>query len=212
MPIRVSQVVLEVKNLPDNARDKRDLCLIPGSRRPPGGEHGNTFQYSCLENPMDRGAWWSTVCRVAKSWTWLKQLNTQAHRTNHSKWLISLCWAHLERLILNKYNTRWYIHTFKTWYRQNIGKGESCVSVSASGCGLQRSKKSDRGTSRGEELAFQGFPGNLVVKYPPASAGDTGLIPDSRGSHMHLGPRATSIETVLFNKRSHRNEKPVHHT
>ena len=85
--------------------------------------------------------------------------------------------------------------------------------MSAKGCGLQRStQKSDSGTSRGEELAFQGFPGDLVVKYPPASAGGTGLIPDSKGSHMHLGPRATTIETVLFNKRSHGNERPVPHT
>ena len=42
---------------------------IPGSGRSPGGADGNQPQYSCLENPMDRGAWWATVHRVAKSWT-----------------------------------------------------------------------------------------------------------------------------------------------
>ena len=47
---------------------------IPGSGRSPGGADGNQPQYSCLENPMDRGAWWATVHRVAKSWTWLKWL------------------------------------------------------------------------------------------------------------------------------------------
>ena len=46
-----------------------DLGLIPGSGRPPGEGNGNTFQYSCLENSMDRGAWWATVHEFAKSWT-----------------------------------------------------------------------------------------------------------------------------------------------
>ena len=48
-----------------------DLGLIPGSGRSPQGGHGNPLQYSCLENPMDRGAWWVTVHRVAKSWAGL---------------------------------------------------------------------------------------------------------------------------------------------
>ena len=52
-----SQVVLAVKNLPTNAGDLRDLGSIPGLGRSPGGGHGNPYQYSCLENPMDRGAW-----------------------------------------------------------------------------------------------------------------------------------------------------------
>ena len=51
-----SQVVLVVKNLPANAGDKRDVGSIPGSGRSPGGGHGNSLQYSCLENPRDRGA------------------------------------------------------------------------------------------------------------------------------------------------------------
>ena len=58
-----------VKNLPANAEDVRDTGLIPGSGRFPGRGHGNPLQYSCLENPMDRGAWWATVLRVAKSQT-----------------------------------------------------------------------------------------------------------------------------------------------
>ena len=53
---RTSQVALVVKNSPANARDKRDASSIPGSGRSPGGGHGNTLQYSCLENPKDRGA------------------------------------------------------------------------------------------------------------------------------------------------------------
>ena len=51
------QVVLVVKNLSADAGDVRDMGSIPGLGRSPGGGHGNPFQYSCLENPMDRGAW-----------------------------------------------------------------------------------------------------------------------------------------------------------
>ena len=58
-----------VKNLPDSAGDTRDADLIPGLGRSPGGGHDNPFQYSCLENLMDRGAGWATVHGVAKSWT-----------------------------------------------------------------------------------------------------------------------------------------------
>ena len=64
-----SQVVLVVKNLPANAGDVRDMGLIPGSGRFPGEGNGNPLQYSCLENPMDRGAWQATVHGVAKSQT-----------------------------------------------------------------------------------------------------------------------------------------------
>ena len=67
-----SQVVLVVKKLPAYAGDIRDVGLIPGSGRSPGGGHGKPLQYSCLENPMDGGAWWATVCRVANSQTRLK--------------------------------------------------------------------------------------------------------------------------------------------
>ena len=57
------------KDLPANAGDVRDAGLIPGSGRSTGGGHGNPLEYSCLENPMDRGAWWAPVHRVTKSWT-----------------------------------------------------------------------------------------------------------------------------------------------
>ena len=56
-----------VKNLPANAGDARDVALIPESGRSPGGGNGNPHQYSCLENSMDRGAWWATVNGVAKN-------------------------------------------------------------------------------------------------------------------------------------------------
>ena len=71
-----SQVALVVKNLPANAGDIRDEGSIPGLGRSPGGGHGNPLQDSCLENHMDREAWWATVHRVTKTCTWLKRLST----------------------------------------------------------------------------------------------------------------------------------------
>ena len=55
--------------LPTNEGNVRDVGLISRSGKSPGEGNGNSFQYSCLENPFDRGAWWATVHRVAKSWT-----------------------------------------------------------------------------------------------------------------------------------------------
>ena len=62
----VSQVVLVVKNPPAQTGDIRDVGLIPGLGRSPGGGNGHPLQYSCLENPMGRGAWRATVHGVAK--------------------------------------------------------------------------------------------------------------------------------------------------
>ena len=59
--------MLGVKNPPARAGDVRDPGLIPGSRRSPGGEHDNPFQYSCLEKPIDREALWATVHEVETS-------------------------------------------------------------------------------------------------------------------------------------------------
>ena len=62
-------MALVVKNLPANAGDTRDVGLIPGSGRSPGGGHGNPLQYFCLRNSMDRGAWRATVHGVTKNQT-----------------------------------------------------------------------------------------------------------------------------------------------
>ena len=67
--IRDSQVALVVKNPPAYTGEVRDVGSIPGSGRFPEEENGNPLQYSCLENPMDRGAWRATVRGVAKSLT-----------------------------------------------------------------------------------------------------------------------------------------------
>ena len=71
------QVALVVKNPPSNAGDLRDKVSIPipGSGRSPGGKHGNPLQDSCLENPMNRGAWQAAILGVAESQTWLKRPN-----------------------------------------------------------------------------------------------------------------------------------------
>ena len=58
-----------VKNPPDNAGDSRDVGLIPGLGRSPGVGNGKPLQYSCLENPTDRGAWWAKVHGAEKSQT-----------------------------------------------------------------------------------------------------------------------------------------------
>ena len=72
-----------VKNPPTKARDGRDTSLIPGLGTSPGGGHSNPLQYSCLENPMDKGAWWATVHGVAKNRT---RQSTQARGR-------SRCWS-----------------------------------------------------------------------------------------------------------------------
>ena len=69
-------MALVIKNPLANAGVVKDTGSIPGLGRSPGGEHGNPPQYSCLENPMDRGAWRATVHKVAKSGT---QLSTHEY-------------------------------------------------------------------------------------------------------------------------------------
>ena len=93
-----SQVALVVKNLPANAGD---LGSIPGLGRAPGEGNGNPLQYSCLENPMDRGAWWATVHGVAKSRTRLKQLSTTQHSIHWKDW----CWS-------------WSSNALATWWKE----------------------------------------------------------------------------------------------
>ena len=86
--MRASQLVLEVKNLPPSAGDKRDAGLIPELERYPRGGYGNPLQYSCLENPIDRGTWWALVHRVAKNQTRLSNL---AHKHNAAAAKSLLC-------------------------------------------------------------------------------------------------------------------------
>ena len=77
-----TQAAVVVKNLPANARDVRNAGSVPGLRRSPGEGNGSPLQYSRLENPMDRGAWWATVHRVTKSWTRLKWFSIHTYIPN----------------------------------------------------------------------------------------------------------------------------------
>ena len=72
-----------VKNPPAHAGGARDVGLIPGLGRSPGGGNGNPLQYSHLENLMDRGAWQDTVHGAVKSWTRLKQLSMHKIATSY---------------------------------------------------------------------------------------------------------------------------------
>ena len=81
-------MALVVKNLTSNSGDTRDAGSIPGLRRSPEGGNGDSFQYSCLENPMDRGAWQATVHGVSKSRT---QLNTHTLGVNLMYHVYKLC-------------------------------------------------------------------------------------------------------------------------
>ena len=78
--IWASQAVLVVKNPPVSAGDVRDVSSVPG--RSPGGGHGNPLQYSSLENPMDRGAWWATGHSVTESNITEKTACTRVHIYN----------------------------------------------------------------------------------------------------------------------------------
>ena len=85
---------LAVKWLRLCASNARDAGSIPGSRSSPGGGNGNPLQYSCLENPMDRGTWWAAIHGVTKSWTWLSDwTHTQKHTHTYKhmyNWLTAI--------------------------------------------------------------------------------------------------------------------------
>ena len=78
-----SQVAQVVKNTPASPGNLREVDSIPGSGRSPGGENGNSLQFSCLENLMDRGAQWAIVHRVTNSQTQLKRLNSMHANQNN---------------------------------------------------------------------------------------------------------------------------------
>ena len=93
---------LVVENPAANAGDIRNMGLIPGWERSPGGGHSNPLQYSCLENPMDRGAWWAIVLEVANSWTQLKQLSMHTHNNDFILFLHFFCmFMHLSDQIID---------------------------------------------------------------------------------------------------------------
>jgi len=82
---RMKLAVLVVKNLPADAGRCKRCGFDPWVGKIPWRRHGNPLQYSCLENPMDRGAWWATVHRVTKSRTLVKRLSTHSPRIYWSR-------------------------------------------------------------------------------------------------------------------------------
>ena len=98
-----------VKNPPAHAGDVRNGSSIPGLGKSSGEEHGNPLQYSCLENPMDRRAWWATVHRIAKSRTRVKQLSTRSIYQD-----LSDCQT-LVGLVRNTENIPWVRHPGKEY-------------------------------------------------------------------------------------------------
>ena len=83
-------MALEVKNPPANAGDARDVSSILELGGSPGEGHGNPLQYSCLENPRDRGAWWVSVYGVAQSRARLKRLSSSSSRAHQVQFSINL--------------------------------------------------------------------------------------------------------------------------
>ena len=77
--MQASQVALVVKNPPANAGDITRHGFDPWVGKIPSRGHPNPLQYSCLENILDTGAWWTVIHRLAKSWTQIKQLISHAH-------------------------------------------------------------------------------------------------------------------------------------
>ena len=92
--IWASRVAQWVKNPPAKAGYTRDMGSIPELRRSAGGGHGNPCQYSCLENPMDRGSWRATVHEVAKSWTQLSN-REDMHMNSFRRHVLSFTGASL---------------------------------------------------------------------------------------------------------------------
>ena len=109
-----SQVALVVNNLPASAGDMRDTGSIPGSGRSPGRRNGNPLQYSCLGSPMVRGAWWATVQRVAKTWTWLRTHWTGQDSTGAE----ALSWENCRRgTVMKSYKNHW---VSRQWLEQEL--------------------------------------------------------------------------------------------
>ena len=143
--IHTSQVVLVVKNPPDNAEDIRDMGSIPGLGRSPGEGNGNPLWYSCLENSMNGGAWWAMVHQVTKS------------RTQPSDWVCK------EEKEIRKQVKRWF-----------QGRGDACLDCKTEKVGGGEKCQRCHLEFRLEELVIdwlcvglEGTSGNVVINDDP---------------------------------------------
>ena len=100
-------------------QETQDEGLIPGSARCPGGAHGNPFQYSCLGDPMDRGAWQATVPGVSKSQTRLKWQSMHAAHAHRSIFLEKQIWAkYFNEIPTTEVNYHQYLIKSTRWLLQ----------------------------------------------------------------------------------------------
>ena len=161
---------------PGGSDSKESACSvgdpgsIPGLGRSPGEGKGNALQYSCLENPMDGGAWQATVHGVSKSQTWLSNFTIKCQQCTRA----SAC----KGLYINNNALIWAPLSFSLYQQRKRGVVQSsqcCVGVWNQVCLILRPMVSIR---HWVPLAWvQGFPGSSVVKKTSASAGDAGSIP-----------------------------------
>ena len=109
--VRREKKISDQENLPDNAVAIRDSGLVPGSGRSPGEENDYPLQYSCLENPIDRGTWWATIGSIGLQrvrWLPLKQLSI-------------LFFIHVSQRIISVYSNG---SDYDKWGKGNIILGE----------------------------------------------------------------------------------------
>ena len=111
-------MALVVKNPAANAGDIRDVGSIPGLGRFPGGGHSNQHQYSCLENPVHRGAWQAIVHRFTKSWTQLKWLST--HPIRSLPWMVQWQRIHLPMQETWVWSLGWKIPWRRKWQLTSV--------------------------------------------------------------------------------------------
>ena len=114
-PLWASLVAQVIKNLPANARD---LTLIPGFGRSPGGRHGNPLQCSCLENPIDRGAWWGH-----KESDTMERLNTKTGITAHVPVTLLRRWSEVRVMILG------FMHISTMWESEVEGEASKIMDL-----------------------------------------------------------------------------------
>ena len=104
-----------------SAGDVGDAGLIPGAGRFPGGGHGNPLQYSCLENPMDSGAWRATVPGVAKSRKWLKCLSSHIHTQTRIASFLASTFTHQSFVHFSKASP-WHSLSIKALITQDVAQ------------------------------------------------------------------------------------------
>ena len=147
-----------VKNLPANERDIRDMGSIPVSERSPG----NPLQYSCLENSMDRGAWWATVHGAAKSWI---ELSIAQHIWNNDEGNTVLKWQYI---VKDRYKSLiMFYKALKCSYHPDIFLNLS----------LQNSPLTHTALAMMASLQFYEYVTNAHVKDSTSAPPSTNMIP-----------------------------------